>query len=288
MPGTIRTDIGRIVEFLRHHPLSSKRLLSSFSRVIWWQTISRLKPVVTVNWLADSKLAVERGMTGATGNIYAGLHEFADMAFLLHFLRPNDLFVDVGSNIGSFTILASKVCGARSIAIEPDPKTFANLSRNIQINDIGEIVLAHRTAVGATQGEIQFSIGKDTTNKVVTNLDEPSQTVPLSTLDALVGDGNPILLKLDVEGFEEEVLIGGKKTLSNQNLLAIETEGDDATIVDTLHSYGFVRAWYDPSSRKLLDRPFGQQNNALFVRDWDTCQQRLQSAQAFTVLGQKF
>jgi hypothetical protein len=47
------------------------------------------------------------GMTGATGNLYVGLHEFEEMAFLLHFLRPGDLFADVGANVGSYTILAA-------------------------------------------------------------------------------------------------------------------------------------------------------------------------------------
>jgi thymidylate synthase len=63
-------------------------------------------------------------MTGATGNIYAGLHEFEDMAFLLHLLRSEDMFADVGSNIGSYTILASGVVGAKSVAFEPVPSTY--------------------------------------------------------------------------------------------------------------------------------------------------------------------
>ena len=73
-------------------------------------------------------------MTGATGNIYAGLHEFNDMAFCLHLLRSGDLFVDVGANIGSYTVLASKVAGANSITLEPVPQTFERLKRNVNIN----------------------------------------------------------------------------------------------------------------------------------------------------------
>ena len=42
-------------------------------------------------WIKGSKLIVRNGMTGATGNIYCGLHEFADMGFVLHLLRPGDL-----------------------------------------------------------------------------------------------------------------------------------------------------------------------------------------------------
>lgn len=57
-------------------------------------------------------------MTGATGNIYVGLHEFEDMAFLLHVLRRTDLFVDVGANIGSYTILAGGAAGAKLLLNE--------------------------------------------------------------------------------------------------------------------------------------------------------------------------
>jgi len=45
-----------------------------------------------------SKFLVKTGETGLTGNIYTGLHEFPDMGFLLHFLRAEDLFVDIGAN----------------------------------------------------------------------------------------------------------------------------------------------------------------------------------------------
>ena len=45
-----------------------------------------------------------------------GLWDFAEQAFLLHLLRPDDTFIDVGSNVGGYTVLASAVAGARSVA----------------------------------------------------------------------------------------------------------------------------------------------------------------------------
>jgi len=42
-----------------------------------------------------------------------------DMGFLLHFLRKDDLFLDVGANIGSYTVLAGGAVGAKSISFEP-------------------------------------------------------------------------------------------------------------------------------------------------------------------------
>jgi predicted RNA methylase len=72
-------------------------------------------------------------MTGATQKIYCSLQEFEDMALLLHVLRPGDLFVDVGANVGSYTILAAGVCGANVISIEPVPSTFTHLADNIHL-----------------------------------------------------------------------------------------------------------------------------------------------------------
>src|SRR5262249_13208614 len=80
--------------------------------------------------------------------IYAGLHEFADMAFALHFLRAGDLFADGGANIGSYTVLASGVVGCRTVAFEPDPATAAALERNVSLNKIAERVELRISAVG--------------------------------------------------------------------------------------------------------------------------------------------
>ena len=73
-------------------------------------------------------------MTGITGNWYCGLHEFHEMAFVLHFLRKNDTFIDVGANVGSYTILAA-VTGSNVISIEPIPSTFNYLKNNVSINN---------------------------------------------------------------------------------------------------------------------------------------------------------
>ena len=74
-------------------------------------------------WIGGQRLSIRRGMRGATGNIYVGLHEFADMMLTLNFLREGDLFLDIGANVGSYTVLASGICRAVTWAFEPDPGT---------------------------------------------------------------------------------------------------------------------------------------------------------------------
>ncbi len=81
----------RINEFLANHPLTRRRRLSAMARVLRWQIVSRIREEVIIDWIGGTRFAARRGMAGITGNIYAGLHEFADMAFVLHFLPPTIL-----------------------------------------------------------------------------------------------------------------------------------------------------------------------------------------------------
>src|SRR5882762_1907914 len=83
--------------FLWNDPIVSRNRSGAVGRWLRWQLGARiLEGQAVVPFIGGARLLVRRGMTGATGNIYAGLIEFEDMAFTLHLLRPNDLFVDVG------------------------------------------------------------------------------------------------------------------------------------------------------------------------------------------------
>jgi FkbM family methyltransferase len=265
--------------FIAGHPLTRDRKLRAFARLISWQVQSRLQPEVVVPWIEGTRLAARRGMTGATGNIYCGLHEFQDMAFLLHFLRPGDVFADIGANIGSYTVLASGVRRARTIAFEPDPVTFAALSRNVGLNSLADLVKCRNCALGSKIGQIEFTVGLDTTNRVAAETDNRTQTVRLDTLDhALQGEALN-LLKVDVEGFECEVVRGAASTLSTPELKAVITEDRSSFVTASLQETGFIECYYDPLTRKLAtEPPQYRSHNALFVRDRDFVQQRLTGA----------
>ena len=139
---------------------------------------------VAVNFVNETKLLVAPGMTGATGNIYTGLHEFQDMAFALHVLRPNDLFVDIGANVGSYTVLAASV-GAKSISVEPIKIAFDHLMRNIHLNGISDRVDARNMASAPT--EEVWSLLRDwipltTSSREIDKTDLPSARLKLTRL----------------------------------------------------------------------------------------------------------
>lgn len=273
------------LQFIARHPLSSRRPLSAYWRYARWQVESRLRDEIVFDWVEGSKLVARNGMTGATGNIYCGLHEFVDMAFLLHFLRPEDLFVDVGANIGSYTVLASAVCGAQSISIEPDPDTMRSLKRNVEANSIGSRVRLVEMAVGSEAGMIRFTIGHDTTNRVATDADARVRDVLVQTLDEILQNGNPILIKMDVEGYEPKVVAGAAETLKKPSLLAVITETADERVCSVLKAAGFEIASYDPFARVLTAGAGHKSTNALFVRDLDLCRSRVRRAARRTILG---
>lgn len=269
-------SLGSIIKFLLQHPLAQKQPLAALWRFGSWQLRARIStnPVV-VNWIEGTKFWMGKGWTGVTGNYYTGLHEFNDMAFLLHLLKPGDVFADVGANMGSYTILASGVCQAKTYAFEPVESTFQRLVANIELNQIQSLCTPVQAAIGAAPGTISFTQGEDTTNHVATTTDINTSTVPIYTLDEAVSQP-PTLMKIDVEGFETAVLKGAPNILQEQSLKAIiiELNGaggrygyNDAAIHEQLLNLGFIPCSYEPFERKLSELISYGTHNTIYVRD---------------------
>lgn len=283
-PRSRTSEILKTILFIAEHPLTRDHPWRALARLFKWQVTSRCKQEVLIPWIGGSKLAVRRGMTGATGNIYCGLHEFPEMAFLLHLLRPNDLFVDVGANIGSYTVLASAVAGAETVALEPDPHTTRFLRRNIEVNDIDHRVTIFETAVGDRPGVARFTVGLDTINRIANDESTETRVVRVRTMDDLMDGLEPVMIKLDVEGHEANVVAGAKETLNKPSLVAIQTEDSSWEVVEPLINAGFERVHYDPLERKLLGQPRFNESNALFVRNRTLVERRIREACPFTAL----
>jgi FkbM family methyltransferase len=284
----------RTWKWIWNHPLTRRRRFAAMMRWFRWQVGSRIvgHPVV-VPFVGESCLVVERSMTGATGNIYCGLHEFSDMAFVLHFLRRTDVFVDVGANIGSYTVLASGVVGCRTVSLEPVPGTFCKLERNVRINGIEERVQLHHCAAGAREGEVWFRTDHDTMNSVVREGDPVEKIrVVVRGLDTILGGGAGELWKVDVEGYEWEVLQGASGSLSDFRLRAVMLEGNDERIAALMRGAGFESMVYDPWERRLESIPVGvggkATGNHLWVRDRNWVEERCRGASKVELNGERF
>jgi FkbM family methyltransferase len=285
------------LRFLFNHPLAKRNRLAAFGRLIHWQIRCRLNPrPVEYPFVGGTKLLAWKGLTGVTGNIYAGLHEFEDMAFLLHFLRQEDFFADIGANVGSYTILAAGVCGSKTIAAEPLPRAFKILSDNVKINRLSEKTELKNIGIGAAAGALRFTRSLDTTNHVATPGETDTLEVLVETLDEILHD-TPQLIKIDVEGYEMAVLRGAAETLANPALKALIIEINNASeryghsseeVHNMLAGQGFQPFGYEPFSRTLspLSRP--NEGNTIYLRDIGFVKERLETAKKVNVLGQTF
>lgn len=284
------------------HPLAKKHKIHAYFKFFKWQLSQIIFPgIKKIKFIAGTYLLANKGMTGATGNIYCGLHEFEDMGFLLHFLRSEDTFIDVGANIGSYTILASGVCGAKTISFEPVPQTFVHLQNNIKVNGIENLVSLQNEAVGAEKGKLKFTSGLDTVNHVLSN-DEISDNkvieVNVNTLDdRLKNDYTTMLVKIDAEGFETAVLNGMEITLKNKLLKAIiiELNGSgmrygysDQSIHEKLLANNFLPYKYDPFSRKLSLLSTFLETNTIYIRDYFFVEERITSGKKVSIFSETF
>ncbi|MBX6765440.1 MAG: FkbM family methyltransferase [Rubrobacteraceae bacterium] len=213
--------------------------------------------------------------------------EFEGMAFVAHFLREGDVFVDVGANVGVYSILAASR-GARVLALEPVPASYERLLDNVHINRFQEFVDARNIGAGAEGGTLRFSTNEDSTNHVLAD-DESCKhavVVEVAPLDEIVQEAT--MLKVDVEGYEAEVLKGAGELLSKESLRAVLVELNglgarygfrDDEVRALLEACGFEQVRYEPFSRSLerTRRHYGS-DNVLYVRNLEGARLRVKQA----------
>jgi len=256
-------------------------------RMLRWQIGSRITGMPAIApFLGGTRLVLRRGLSSATAAHYVGLTDPAEMMFCVHLLRPGERMTDVGANIGVYTVLAAGVCGAAVAAVEPSAATLPHLADNIALNGIGGLVSVHAVALGAAPGVVRLSARRGAANRVLLPGEaDAAEEVPVTTLEAL--GPAPLLLKLDVEGYEETILRGAPKTLADPALRAVIVEtnghgarwgGDAASLHRLMLDAGFVAADYDFSRRRLARRDGPGSPNSLYVRDWAWVVERLAAA----------
>ena len=152
--------------------------------------------------------------------IYDGFEE-AEIEYLTNTLTKGDIFVDIGANIGLFSLIASKIVGieGKVICFEPAPLTYSRLNENLKLNKLQNID-SRNIGLSDKKGELTFYVstnGYDAWNSFAPSQDnklESSIQVPVSTLDRELLNINKSkikLVKIDVEGWEKFVITGGNK-----------------------------------------------------------------------------
>jgi FkbM family methyltransferase len=258
--------INEAVTLLRHicgHPRNRRQPWRGIALFLGWQAWKRLvgRPI-TVKVGRQRRFLVVPDSPFSSQVVYTGLPDWDEMNFLLRYLRPEDRFLDLGANVGFYTVLAATVIErGRIFSVEASPRNVEILRRQVEINGLAQVEVMP-FAVGREDGTVRFATAQREMGSIVEEFDSSVGTMelPCRKLDTLLAAslaaGEEIALaKMDVEGCEMLVLDGAPQLLGRRLIRAWLFElGEGA-----LRAHGYA-------PRDLLER-FRQSGYS--IHTWD-------------------
>lgn len=284
------------IKYIWLHPNCKNNRIESIAKFAGWQLYKRIiKKAVDIQLIPGVKIRCYPNGYAAAAVLYCRLYDYNDMNFLLRYLRPEDSFLDVGANVGVYSLLAaSKIHSGFVYSFEALPKNYARLAENLNLNQF-QNVKTYSIAISDSQGNIALELAEgDSMPFITSSSTERSITVPTNTLDNLL-QNEPIeqltLAKIDIEG-AELLAFKGATTLLNQKLpyvWILELNGTvnhfdhtEQDVVDFLNRYGYQLYRYNADANQLypITPEQKQGNNVLAIADMhlDFVQTRLSAA----------
>lgn len=203
--------------------------------------------------------------------VWLKAEEWNELIFLGRLLSPGDCFIDVGANIGLWTLTAAGAVGATGhvVSFEPNPSTFAKLERNVARNNMQGFVSLYPCAVSAESGQAQFSCKADhNVSHLVEEGDVDTISVEVIALDSIIENITSKRItgiKIDTEGHELETLKGAEQIIREHSpwlIVEFNTTLLPSTLLAGWSVYDYLtargyRAWtYDKSSFHAVVRDF--------------------------------
>ncbi len=215
-------------EGLRWYLTRAKHPLKPYIVGHYWRWFC--KPRVWIRYDTRSTINVTLGDYLQQRIFFDGYYERPLVDWLKLTLKPDDVFWDVGANIGAITLVAARLC-RRVVAFEPDPRSLDILRRNLLANDLGNVEVVPGALGVETGSTVLYQA--PSVNTGMTSLMEGRSTsaretrVQVYRADDLIAqrpDIAPSVMKIDVEGAEHLVLAGARGLLGSGRLRAVVFE----------------------------------------------------------------
>jgi FkbM family methyltransferase len=216
----------------------------------WLKTILRVKRVT----IKTSQGIFWVDPVSVVGSIIMreGVYEKGMIQTLEKFLKPGSIFVDLGANEGYFSVIAARLCGSSGhvISIEPQNRLIPVIQENLRVNHSVNVTLIN-AAIGDKPGiaEIKLMPSVNTGGSGFgrrTNFRLPTQEITMMTLEQVL-DAHELsqvhLLKVDIEGYEYEALLGSKRVFEQRRVkrlalelhpTILEDRGKDGNEIDAM------------------------------------------------------
>lgn len=202
------------------HPSHRGERLAAVGRALRYQVMTEsLGRRITLPIGERSKIYAYPGERQPVFALVRNPPNWPDMLVWRRYLRPGDLFIDVGANIGAYTIYALD-CGAEVIAVEPNPRSAARVAEHLDLNGYRAEVV--QKALTDRPGTVRMTDGLDVLNHLV-DASAEGIDVEATTLDEVLGD-RTAFVKIDVEGAEELVLAGASHALAERRIPVLQLE----------------------------------------------------------------
>ncbi len=196
------------------------------------------------------------------------------------------MLVDIGANVGMYTIWAAKTRGARVFAFEPEAQNYALLNRNVLANGLNDLVRAYCVALSDASGFDALYLsdlgvgGSCHSYGAALDFNNQPRAAPFAqgsvavTLDEMVERGAvpvPQHVKIDVDGLEHKVIAGARQTLANAAvrsvLIEINTNLDEHwELVDIMLGLGFDYSQEQVARAQRSEGTFKGVGNYVFYR----------------------
>src|ERR1700738_267133 len=234
-----------------------------YESVVWRWNRARGRTCFNVHGDAFTVLPGDHGISREL-SVYH-IHEPLTTELVKRFLKPGMNVVDIGGNLGYYALLEAQMVGdtGRVIAIEPVAANFAQLSKNVEANGYRNILL-HDVAIGTSNGTVPMYLSKKSNWRSLHPVPWKTREimVRVSTLDALLALHklpSVDLIRMDLEGYEVEVIRGMAETIKNYSpRLLVELHphvvGAEAMVgyLRQLKAFGYELDWVLDNER---DRP---------------------------------
>jgi FkbM family methyltransferase len=270
----------------------------------WWDaqsktnefTDSEVEPGVRLRLYFDSAIARD---------IYCHDHEVDERAFVRLFLRPGDVFADIGANLGLYSVIASQAVGPSGsvFSFEPDPKTHERLLHNLKANDCRNVqpFQLALSNVDETRPMQISTAGYDAYNSFGTPVrgEDTFKAVDVAcvSFDSFAQQHPQLhkvtMMKVDVEGWESMVLRGAEKQLSGDTAPVLQVEFNDqaakalglpcSELYRWLQKLGYSIHTFDAKKKRFIPHPYLEHyvyDNVFAIKNLDMVTSRIQGTPA--------
>lgn len=258
-----------------NHPMSKGRRMRSITSMWAWQIWRRtVKGAVVVHLPEGTDLICPPWSHMASSYIAVGFHEYREIMFALDLLRPGDLFVDVGANLGYYSMMAARR-NVSCLAFEPTKRTRVVIDANASLNDVQNLVEIVPFALADFDGHTSFTTNLESSDHIVVGSDEVTldamTQVQVRTFDGVLREREkvvkaPSLIKIDAEGFDLAVLRGGEGIINDSHpaiLIEIWDGGHEERAWLEAHGYSVYR--YEPDTRTPIAIPPSFRGQGMFI-----------------------